>query len=66
MSKGPGTWDRKPFKKDLTEDLDKHIVAVSKRPEAASKLAELKAIAKELKDAAPKKLKEQLESSKLS
>lgn len=64
LQQGPGTWDRKPMKKNQAYDLDEMLAMVAKRPEARKKVTwdALRSISKELYDSSPKSLKKNLES----
>merc|ERR1719356_97069 len=52
LKRGPGTWDRKPLKKDKASDIDDMLTKVAGRPEARKQFTwdALRSISKELFD----------------
>merc|ERR1712151_1463091 len=64
LKRGPGTWDRKPLKKDKAFDIDEILAKMAGRPEASKQATwdALRALSKELLDSSPKSLKNNLAS----
>merc|ERR1712048_807791 len=64
LKRGPGTWDRKPMKKDKAYDVDEILAKMAGRPEASKQATwdALRTISKELLDVSPKSLKNNLAS----
>mmetsp|Transcript_47553 Transcript_47553/g.113140 ORF Transcript_47553/g.113140 Transcript_47553/m.113140 type:complete len:207 (-) Transcript_47553:65-685(-) len=67
LKKGPGTWDRKPLKKEKARELDEMLTKVAQQPQARSGAVwgALRTVAKELLDVTPKSMKESLASRKV-
>mmetsp|Transcript_71600 Transcript_71600/g.165574 ORF Transcript_71600/g.165574 Transcript_71600/m.165574 type:complete len:197 (-) Transcript_71600:88-678(-) len=66
VSRGPGTWDRKPLKKAVALELDQLLGGVASRPEAGLRMNDILAIGQELVDSAPKSVKRDLMAANLA